>query len=97
MWLARRSCPRLRSSACRRRRSTRSPYWDAAGRGAEGGGPAAAKGRGVAGLEVVEWMQREWGAIVGGSRFGPERDDTKLLLVTFIVETCALFCPRPSS
>ena len=66
MCVARRSCPRLRSSAWRRRRSMRSPCWDAAGRGAEGGGPGVVMGRGSAGLGAVLW--RYWwslGGIVG--------------------------------
>jgi len=53
IWLARRSCPRLSSSACLRRLSTRSPYCDAAGRGGCGGGPAVVVGSGTAGLDGV--------------------------------------------
>lgn len=56
--LALMSCPRLRSSACRLRRSTLSPYCDAAGTGAAGGGPVAVMGRGVAALDVEVW--RHW-------------------------------------
>ena len=58
IWVARISCPRLSNSAWRRRRSTRSPYWDAAGCGAAGGGPVAVMGRGLAFREVVVW--RHW-------------------------------------
>ena len=63
IWLARRSCPRLRSSACRRRRSTLSPYWEAAGTGAGGGGPGAVVGRGVA--EVGAVVCRHWKSAFG--------------------------------
>ena len=58
VWLARRSCPCLRSSACRRLRSTRSPYCDAAGTGAAGGGPVAVIGSGVAVLGAVVCSER---------------------------------------
>lgn len=63
IWLARRSCPRLSSSACRRRRSTLSPYWEAAGTGAGGGGPGAVVGRGVAAVGAV--VCRHWKSALG--------------------------------
>lgn len=53
IWLARRSCPLRSSSACRRRLSTRCPFWDDAGNGGCGGGPAVVVGSGMAGLEGV--------------------------------------------
>ena len=41
----------------------RSPYCEAGGRGAAGGGPAARMGSGFASLEVVVW--RHWKETVG--------------------------------
>ncbi len=51
----RRSWPLLISSACRRRRSTRSPYCEDGGRGAVGGGPGWVDGRGVADSDGEAW------------------------------------------
>lgn len=55
VWPARRSWPRFKSSACFLLRSARSPNCEAAGTGAEGGGPAVVLGSGLAAARRLVW------------------------------------------
>lgn len=82
----RKSWPLLISSAWRRRRSTRSPYCDAAGRGAVGGGPAWVDGSGVADTDGEAWRHLRFSVATDREKYVRGKADEGVATIQFIVE-----------